>query len=115
MKNVVTKFMMIILISFIGTSTFAPGAFCDDALTKLGRGAANVITSPFELTNQMQKENNRNGSFAGLTVGLIKGVLMTGVRAAVGVYEIGTFPIPFPRGYGPVLKDPEYFLEDSTV
>jgi hypothetical protein len=34
------------------------------------------------------------------------------VRAVVGVYEIATFPIPLPKGYGPILKDPEFFFEE---
>ena len=114
MKKAFLKSVAFLLVFF---SMLVPGTcvFGDDALTKLGRGAANILTSPFELTNQMQKEDIQNGPFAGLTIGLIKGVLMTGVRAAVGVYEIASFVMPLPRIYGPVLKDPEYFLEDSLV
>ena len=92
----------------------AQNAFCDDPLKKLGRGMANVITSPIEIPNQVQRAANLDGAWAGFTIGPVKGVFMTAVRAVVGVYEIATFFVPVPRNYGPILKDPEFFFEEST-
>ena len=88
-------------------------AFCDDPLKKLGRGIANIATCPFEIFNQMEKSGNADGGIAGYTVGSIKGVWMTAVRALVGAYEVGTFLIPLPDHYGPVLTNPEFFFEGS--
>jgi len=89
-------------------------AYCDDALKKLGRGICNCVTFPFEIFEQMKRINISDGPMAGCTWGLLKGVGMTGVRAAVGVYEVATFPIPLPRHYDPILKDPEFFFEEQN-
>jgi putative exosortase-associated protein (TIGR04073 family) len=86
-----------------------------DALRKLGRGASNCATFPLEIFNQISKTNNSDGPMAALSYGLAKGVIMTGYRAVVGVYEVLTFPIPFPQYYKPILVDPEFMLEDWTV
>jgi len=101
------------IIVLLVLSLTAP-AYCDDALKKLGRGVCNVATSPYELIYQTMKSNNSDGAFAAVTVGVLKGVGMIAVRALVGVYEIASFPIPFPRGYQPILKDPEFFFEDQN-
>lgn len=105
------KIIVIGLISLIVLGFVSP-AYCDTAIKKLGRGLANIITSPFEIWEQMKKVNNSEGAIAGCTYGLLKGVAMTGVRAVVGVYETATFPIPFPKDYKPILTDPEFFYEE---
>jgi len=91
-------------------------AFCaeDNALTKLGRGIANMITFPLEVPEQISRTNNSDGMFAGYTVGVLKGLGWAVGRACVGVFETATFLIPYPRDFKPVLKDPEYFLENSN-
>ncbi len=99
---------------FLYIFSIATPAYCDNALKKLGRGVCNVVTCPFELPEQIQRTNNSDGPMAGLTVGILKGVAMIGVRAIVGAYEIATFPIPLPKHYGPVLKDPEFFFSDMN-
>jgi putative exosortase-associated protein (TIGR04073 family) len=93
----------------------APGACNNDAWKKLGRGACNMVTFPFELFNQVSKVNTTDGPMAAWTWGLVKGVGMTGFRALVGVYEVVTFPMPIPEGYKPILTDPEFFFEDQIV
>ena len=105
------KIFIIALISLL-LSNFASPGYCDTAVKKLGRGACNVITAPFEIFEQTKRVNNSDGPMAGFTYGLLKGIAMTGVRAVVGVYEIATFPIPFPIHYKPILKDPEFFFEE---
>ena len=94
--------------------TFVTSAFCDDPATRLGRGLANILTSPLELPAQSSKVNNSDGPFAGLTVGVLKGLQMTVTRAAVGVYEVATFMLPSQKDSGPILKDPEYLFETSN-
>lgn len=88
-------------------------ASCDDALKKLGRGVANVATCVLEVPEQMGRINDSDGPLAGVTFGLFKGIGMLCVRAVVGVYEVATFPLPFPKAYQPILKDPEFFFEDK--
>ncbi len=106
MKKVIAVLIVIVLVLAVS----APG-YADNAVDKLGRGVANVITSPFELTKGMDDAKQENGIFAACTTGLLKGTVNIVKRAAVGVFEIATFPIPLPADYKPILKDPEYFLE----
>ncbi|MFC1577206.1 exosortase system-associated protein, TIGR04073 family [Candidatus Omnitrophota bacterium] len=91
----------------------AQPVYCDNALDKLGRGICNTSTCFFEVISQSAKVKEEKGSIAGMTLGLAKGVMMTMVRAVVGVYEIATFPVPFPGGYKPILTDPENFISES--
>ncbi|MGB2600124.1 MAG: exosortase system-associated protein, TIGR04073 family [Candidatus Omnitrophota bacterium] len=80
-------------------------------IEKLGRGVANVLTCPFELTKGIGDIKDEYGMFAGLTWGILQGTYNIVKRAVVGVYEIATFPIPFPSDYKPILTDPEFFLQ----
>lgn len=93
----------------------ATPAFCDDALTKLGRGLCNMVTFPLEFPEQISRVNNSDGPFAASTVGVLKGVGWMVARACVGLYETVTFAFPCPKNYEPVLRDPEYFLEYSNL
>ena len=106
------KAILIVLLFLCIISLSAP-AYCDDSLRKLGRGVCNSITFPFEIPLQIKRTNDVDGPMAAWTYGLLKGVGMTCVRAVVGVYEVITFPIPYPKNYEPLLRDPEFFLEDK--
>lgn len=105
------KILLVALMITLLMGVVATNAYCDDALKKLGRGICNCITFPLEIFEQIKRVNLSDGPMAGWTWGLLKGVGMTGVRAVVGVYEVATFPIPLPKHYEPILKDPEFFAE----
>jgi putative exosortase-associated protein (TIGR04073 family) len=76
-------------------------------LRKLQRGFLNVALSPFEISNELSKEV-RNDTFPPSWVaGLGRGACYTVGRALVGVYEMATFPLPYPANYKPVLQ-PEF-------
>ena len=109
-----TRKIIVIGFTLLFVLTFLTPVYCDDALKKLGRGAANCLTCPIEITEQISRSNEADGVFAAATVGLLKGVFMTCVRAVVGVYEVATFPIPLPAHYGPILTDPEFFCEEYS-
>ena len=109
MKKLVLAGLILIFIF----SMTAP-AYCDDALKKLGRGISNTFTFPLEIIEQIKRVNNSDGAFAAMTYGVVKGIAMMGVRAAVGVYELATFPIPFPKNYKPILTNPEFFFEEQN-
>lgn len=106
------KYITIAVILILMVSITSP-AYCDDALRKFGRGLCNIITSPLELFEQIKRVNTSDGPLASITYGTLKGVGMIAVRAVVGVYEVVTFPIPFPKHYKPILKDPEFFFEET--
>ena len=99
----------IIFIAILAILFVSSAAYADNALKKLGRGAANVLTCPFELPYRVGEANEESGPFAAITYGILNGFWRMGVRGVVGLYEVVTFPIP---GYGPIVDDPEFFLED---
>ena len=107
------KKALAVVLAFLIVVSMAMPAYCDDALRKLGRGISNVITCPFEIFNQGSKVFQSDGPMAAGTYGVLKGVGMMGLRAIVGVYEVVSFPVPFPKNYEPILKDPEFFFQDK--
>ena len=106
MKNII-----IVLLAILLTMSVTFQAVADGPVTKLGRGLSNVATCPLEVTKGMDDAKQESGIFAGLITGTLEGTVNMVKRAAVGVYEIVTFPIPAPKDYKPILKEPEYFLE----
>ncbi len=82
-----------------------------NALRKLGRGFSNVLFGIVEVPNQVTKVSSDQGGGAGCTYGVGKGLCRWVAREFVGVYEIVTFPIPYPHGYKPVMQ-PEFPAED---
>ena len=112
-------FFAVVVLSLI-LSSITP-AFCDELptkldgpLTKLGRGICNILTFPLEFPEQISRTNNSDGPFAAGTVGVLKGLGWMVGRACIGVYETATFMLPMPKDYQPILRDPEYFLENSN-
>lgn len=83
-----------------------------DAVRKLGRGLSNCLTFPLEVPIQISNVNNSDGPFAAFTYGFVKGLVKCCFRGLVGMYEVSTFPIPFPEGYKPIINDPEFIFED---
>jgi putative exosortase-associated protein (TIGR04073 family) len=90
-------------------------AFCGDSITKLGRGLSNIVTFPLEIPEQISRVNNSDGPFAASTVGVLKGLGSAVGRVCVGLYETVTFMLPCGNEYKPILNDPEYFLENSSL
>ena len=106
--------ILIGLIVFLLVIAFAVPGYCDDPLKKLGRGICNTLTFPFELFLQVSRVNTSDGPMAGATWGVLKGIGMSCTRLGVGVYEILTFPVPAPKDYAPILKDPEFMFEEAN-
>jgi len=79
-------------------------------INKFGRGMCNLVTFPMEIIEQSKRVKAEYGSTAGMSYGMGRGLLMAGVRAIVGVYEVATFFIPYPVGYKPILTDPVSFF-----
>ena len=74
---------------------------------KLQRGFLNFALSPIELSNELAKEKLTNTLPPSWFAGLGRGAWFTLGRALTGVYEMVTFPIPYPANYRPILK-PEF-------
>ncbi len=82
-----------------------------NALRKFGRGLANVLFGIVEVPNQITKVTSEQGGGAGATYGVGKGIYRWFGRELTGVYDIVTFPVPFPKGYKPIMH-PEFPVED---
>jgi putative exosortase-associated protein (TIGR04073 family) len=108
-------FVVLVFLYVISLSAFA-GAEENGAwppLEKLGRGVSNIVTFPLEIGKNVGRTNDKNGTFAALTTGVLQGLGDALIRSVVGVYEVVTFALPIPPDYKPVLTDPEYFLENG--
>ncbi len=103
MKKIISLSLILLLMI-----SFAAPAYSDGPLKKLGRGIWNLLTFPFEVPNRMTEANKRAGCYESVTYGLWEGLCMACFRAAMGAYEVVTFPVPLPDRYEPILKDPEY-------
>ncbi|NQT28645.1 MAG: exosortase system-associated protein, TIGR04073 family [Candidatus Omnitrophica bacterium] len=84
-------------------------------LSKFARGLVNVTMGWLEIPRQMVKvkeaENHEvSGEIAGIFWGPLKGFTYFVGRAIVGIYEVGTFPIPT---YKPLIR-PEYIFADDS-
>lgn len=88
--------------------SFATPAFADDAWSKLGRGLTNITFGVGEILFRQPFEMARTEPWPiAVFGGFFKGVAMFVVREVVGVYEVVTFPLPWPNHYGPIIY-PEF-------
>ena len=102
----------IIFVTILAVLLVSGTACADNALKKLGRGITNVLTCPFEILYRIGEANEESGPLAAMTWGILDGFWRMGVRGVAGAYEVVTFPLPWPNSYGPIVDDPEFFLED---
>ena len=105
------KIVALMLIIFIfGMSAIS---YADTPIKKLGRGFANIFTCLLEIPKRISDANAESGPIAAATFGFLNGLFQTCIRGVVGIYEVVTFPIPLPSRFGPVLTDPEFFLDEG--
>jgi putative exosortase-associated protein (TIGR04073 family) len=90
----------------------ASSAVAHDPPRKLGRGLANTLFGVAEIPIQVQYTLETQGSGAAATYGVVKGLGRFFMREGVGIYEILTFPIPYPKYYEPIME-PEFLLNDA--
>lgn len=111
MKKSMIAVLVIVFMICLVPSSFAEGD--NNAMKKLGRGLCNIFTFAFEIPVNMAAVSEKDGWPAGMTYGVIKGLAASVVRLGVGVYETVSFPIPAPKGYEPILTNPEFFFSDQ--
>lgn len=78
----------------------------DDPGIKLGRGLTNIVASPGEYYVQTSKISCDRDPMTRLFTGIFKGTCAMVERIGVGLYDVLTFPVPFPAGYQPVIQPP---------
>lgn len=83
---------------------------------KAFRGLSNTVLGLVtEIPRTMYYDSAEEGPAYGLTVGFWEGIALGLGRTVVGVYELVTFPIPFPEEYKPVLAPGDPFAEGKTT
>lgn len=80
------------------------------AVRKLGRGCVNIVTGWVEIPKRVTETSQNQGTAAGLTWGLARGLGYGFVRTIAGFYELLTFPFPAPSDYESIIQ-PEYVFE----
>ena len=91
-----------------------PEPYFEKASYKLVRGLTNVVTSPAEIPKQIVVTTQDRGAL-GTVLGLFKGVGMTAMRIATGVWESVSFfaPNDLDGNFAPILK-PEFVWDPSV-
>ncbi len=84
------------------------------AVKKLGRGLVNIVTGWVEVPKRITETAHSQGTAAGLTWGLLRGLGYGLVRTVAGLYEVVTFPFPAPPNYTPIIQ-PEYVFTQLTL
>ena len=74
-------------------------AWAQDPIHKMGRGVVNVLTGWIELPKHIHLGKQEENPVIGMARGFVKGAGLTLLRGGVGVYEVLTFPIPYPKDY----------------
>jgi putative exosortase-associated protein (TIGR04073 family) len=89
----------------------------DNPASKLGRGIVNVVSSPGEYVVQTAKLMENHDPLTAYCGGIFQGTWRMLERIGGGVYEIATFPIPFPKKYKPLMDPPTTVvaLQDTRV
>jgi len=108
MKNksaVIIISLIIVCLLALQSTSFAQ----NNMLRKLGRGFANVATGAIEVPKAIQETFYEEGPVAAGSWGLFDGLYKFVARTVAGVYEIVTFPIPFPADYAPIVQ-PEFLF-----
>ncbi len=83
-------------------------------MRKLGRGIANLATGWLEVPVEMTRMTEDSGSWAGVSVGLCRGIMRGIGRTVVGALELSTFFIPNPQvRFGPILEPEFIALRDA--
>jgi len=83
-------------------------SYMSGALRKLGRGVVNVVSCPAELIRTPELVGRKDGYPAALTVGILQGAWNGVVRGVVGLTEVATFFVKFPKqDFAPILQ-PEF-------
>lgn len=110
-----------LLVGVLAASTmFQPGLASGGEMAqstsarKLGRGLANVFTFPLELLREPALVGQQDGGIAGVTVGVVKGIVSAVTRGGAGVLEVLTFYAPFPvADFQPIVK-PEFVFANGN-
>ena len=102
------RWLVIVAVLALGATDVSAAHSCP-ATRKLGRGVANLFLGFTEVPRSMMEVGRYHGQVAGATWGMAEGLCKMIARMGVGLLEIVTFPVPFPKEHyaEPILK-PEF-------
>jgi putative exosortase-associated protein (TIGR04073 family) len=103
---------IVILISFSSGLCFGGDPMATGIQHKFFRGVSNAITGWIEIPKQLYLGTTQGPPVLGTLQGVFEGVGMSLVRTTAGLYDVATFPIPFPWDYAPLFK-PEYVWQEE--
>lgn len=83
------------------------------AFVKLGRGVSNGLLGWLELPLQTQKHYQPSDAATSILTGAAVGVVKGVVRTGVGLYETVTFFLPYPEQFAQILPTLDYFRKDQ--
>jgi len=108
--------LVVALLAMIGSATRA-GA--DDVtrkrnditlmFRKFSRGTVNILTGWVEIPKNMSLRWKETDPFSGMILGGVEGIAWTFARMIGGIYEMISFPFPYPDNYAPLIE-PEFIL-----
>ncbi len=116
MTQKVKTLLFLLMFGLTATCAFAgeldPGARGElvspgTPIRKLQRGFLNIALSPFDIAYQFHEERNRQTFPPSWFLAMGRGSCYAIGRALTGVYEMVTFPFPYPANYEPVIQ-PEF-------
>jgi len=81
--------------------------YLQGASRKLGRGLLNVATAPLEFIREPYLISQRDGGPAGVTIGVVQGLVSAVIRELAGLVEVATFFLPVPKDFRPLVQ-PEF-------
>jgi putative exosortase-associated protein (TIGR04073 family) len=92
MQKVLTVLILVAAIVMVSSSAVlaASGTLSG---TKMERGVKNVALGWTEIPKQIVDTSKQSNVIAGVTVGLVKGVLQAFARTASGAVDVATFPV----------------------
>ncbi len=101
---------LLLVVSIVTVSSSAVLAASNPASTKMTRGCKNLGLGWTEIPKQIIDTSKQSNVIAGVTVGLVKGVLQAFARTVSGAVDVVTFPVgAYDR---PALK-PSMVTEDT--
>ena len=71
---------------------------------KFERGLINTFLAPIEFSHALHEVETKDALTPSWFWGGVKGLIDTGIRATLGIYEIVTAPLPSPPDYRPIYR-----------
>lgn len=105
-KLIIAIFIVLLMFNSCVFAASGPGP-----VEKLNSGLWNILSSPGEILYSVTEKRTGTGILAGTSHGLLEGLSRFIVKGATGIVEVGTFLVPWPNGYQPILESTEGFKE----